>query len=142
MPPELVRKFQQQGMSPQAAQAKAYPSGSPGNPAAAGPASATRAPGIQAPPGGATGGKGSAVQQVLSAAQRVIQMASQLGILDQLKQLIAQADQGPGRAMAGGPPRPPMGGPPRPPTGGPPGGMARGGAPVGGMPGRKPPGMI
>jgi len=97
MPPELARKYQQQGMSPQAAQAKAYPGG---NPSAGGPASAARPspprpPGAMQGPGGA-GGKGSAVQQVLAAGQRVIQMASQLGVLDQLKQMIAQADRGPG----------------------------------------------
>ena len=155
MPPELARKYQQQGMSPQAAQAKAYPGG---NLSAVGPASAARPsparpPGAMQGPGGA-GGKGSAVQQVLAAGQRVIQMASQLGILDQLKQMIAQADRGPGgppgaggmRPGAGGPPG--MGGPPRPPMGGgmagrpPMGGPPGGGMPGGGMPQRRPPGMV
>ena len=152
MPPELVRKYQQQGMSPQAAQAKAYPGGAP---SALGPSSAARPPArppgaMQGPggPGQGPGGKGSAVQQVLAAGQRVIQMASQLGILDQLKQMIAQADRGPGgppgaggmRPGAGGPPG--MGGAPRPPMGGgaPPPPM--GGPPGGGMPRRRPPGMI
>ena len=134
MPPELARKYQQQGMSPQAAQAKAYPGG---NPSAGGPPSAARPspprpPGAMQGPGGA-GGKGSAVQQVLAAGQRVIQMASQLGVLDQLKQMIAQADRGPDRALLsrgssplGGPPG--MGGPG---MGGPPVGGA---SPMGGAP--------
>jgi len=144
MPPELARKYQQQGMSPQAAQAKAYPGGnlSAGGPASAARPSPARPPGAMQGPGGA-GGKGSAVQQVLAAGQRVIQMASQLGVLDQLKQMIAQADRGPGGPPGtGGPPgmgRPGMGGPG---MGGPPVGGA---SPMGGAPqvggGMRPPAM-
>ena len=144
MPPELARKYQQQGMSPQAAQAKAYPGGnlSAGGPASAARPSPARPPGAMQGPGGA-GGKGSAVQQVLAAGQRVIQMASQLGVLDQLKQMIAQADRGPGGPPgAGGHPgmgRPGMGGPG---MGGPPVGGA---SPMGGAPqvggGMRPPAM-
>ena len=166
MPQQQYLANVQKGMPPGQAMKAAYPGGANpggGNP---GPGQATAArppmPGMAppGPPGQQQGGaRGSAVQQVLSAGQRLIQMASQLGILDQLKQMIAQADKGPGRGMAagppgGGPPRPPMGaggppgggmagGAPRPPMGG---GMAgrppMGGPPGGGMPQRKPPGMM
>jgi len=132
MPPQQYLAKVKQGMSSRDAMSAAYPGGNPGQ------GSAARMPGSSFPPGGDRkpmlppgapgqqgGAKGSAVQQVLQAGQKVIQMAAQLGILDQLKQMIAQAGGKPG----GGPPglasgapgvRAPMGGGP-PAGGGPPG---------------------
>ena len=141
MPQQQYLANLKKGMGPGQAMQAAYPGGGPGSPSGpagppgmAGSASAATPPRPGMPAGGPPGqggAKGSAVQQVLSAGQRLIQMASQLGILDQLKQMIAQADKGPAPTMGGGIPRPPTGGE-----------MAGGGAPGGGIPGRKPPGMI
>ena len=133
MPQGDPQAYMKQGMSPQQAMAKAG-MGNPGASGAVGGVNPPRAggpPGAMPrppqPPGQQGGAKGSAVQQVLSAADRVAKMAAQLGILDQVKQIFAKAGGsaspvGP-RPMGGGPPgmgagRPSMAaGPPKPPSG-------------------------
>ena len=147
MPLGNPQDYIKQGMSPGAAQAKAFPGGGGGSSTAARPLPTAPTSATQGIGGGPRGSNMTgAAQNLLSALQRLIQQGQQLGLMPQIPAMIQQAGTAAARRTGiSGPPRPPMGGGggvPRPPTAGPPGGGMAGGPPGGGMPGRKPPGMI
>ena len=108
MPLGNPQDYIKQGMSPGAAQAKAFPGGGGGSSTAARPLPTAPTSATQGIGGGPRGSNMTgAAQNLLSALQRLIQQGQQLGLMPQIQAMIQQAGTAAARRTAiRGPPRP------------------------------------